>query len=152
MTKYTLCGGGIHDDTPALLELLDSGTAEVYLPAPAAFYSICKTLKLHAGQTLRMAPTTHIRLAADSNCCMVENADFSQWAENICIDGGVWDFNNVEQEPNPYHFPGKDGKKFYAKLGMTDMVQGYTKNYDVFGTVFFYRRNIIPRFCKKARF
>ena len=115
---YTLYGDGIHNDTPALQELLDSRVAEVYLPAPKDFYYINKPLKIHTGQTLRMAPTTRIRLCADSNCCMIENDDFSIWAENICIDGGIWDYNNVEQEPNPYHFPGKDGKTFYDRLGI----------------------------------
>ncbi len=117
---FTLFGNGISDDTLAIQELLDSGAAEVVLPAPEKCYLISKTLKIHANQTLRMAPTTRIRLADGSNCCMIENDDFGVWAENICIDGGIWDFNNVGQEPNPYHFPGKDGKKFYAKLGMTD--------------------------------
>ena len=58
---FTLFGNGISDDTLAIQELLDSGAAEVVLPAPEKCYLISKTLKIHANQTLRMAPTTRIR-------------------------------------------------------------------------------------------
>ncbi|MBQ1210707.1 MAG: hypothetical protein IIX68_02750 [Clostridia bacterium] len=116
---YQLYGDGLHDDTAALQQWLDSGAAEIALPEPSAHYVISKTLKIHSGQTLRMAPTTRIRLADNSNCSMLENADFSVWAEQICIDGGIWDYNNIGQEPNPFHFAGKDGKTFYDRVGTT---------------------------------
>lgn len=130
---FTLFGNGISDDTLAIQELLDSGASEVVLPAPEKCYLISKTLKIHSNQTLRMAPSTRIRLADGSSCCMIENDDFGVWAENVCIDGGIWDFNNVGQDPNPYHFPDKNGKKFYENLGMTDE---YKSNYDFRERVF----------------
>lgn len=48
---YTLYGDGIHDDYPAIQEMLDSGTSEVTLPAPEKNYLISKTLKIHGGQS-----------------------------------------------------------------------------------------------------
>ena len=71
-----LYGDGLRDDTAAIQQLLDTRTAEVYLPAPQNCYLISRTLKLHPGQTLRMAPTARIRLADDSNCARLENGDF----------------------------------------------------------------------------
>lgn len=37
---YTLYGDGVHDDTMAIREMLDSGICEVALPAPQVKY--CK--------------------------------------------------------------------------------------------------------------
>ena len=110
-----LYGDGIHDDYPALQEWLDSGAHEISLPDTVC-YRISKTLKIHSGQTLRMGATTRIKLLPDSNCSMIENADFNEWAEDICIDGGIWDMDHAEQEPNPYHFPGKSGKTSYQVM------------------------------------
>lgn len=115
-----LYGDGIHDDYAYIQKMLNSGTCEVCLPAPKVHYLISKTLYIHGGQTLRLPRTAKIKLAKDSNCSMLENANFEEWAEGICIDGGVWDMNNAEQEPNPYHFPDKHGKLvfyYYDKVG-----------------------------------
>lgn len=52
---------------------------------------------------------------------MLEDCDFSSWKEHICIEGGIWDMDNTNQSPNPYHFPNKDGittKDRLAKLGL----------------------------------
>ena len=43
---YTLYGDGIHDDTNAIQEMIDSGVCEVILPAPKKFYLISKPLEL----------------------------------------------------------------------------------------------------------
>lgn len=110
MVKNQLFGDGIQDDYPAIQEMLDSGISEVHLPATKECYRISKTLKIHSNQTLRMGRTTKIMLLPGANCSMIENADFTTYAENICIDGGIWDMCHKEQEPNPYHFPGADGK------------------------------------------
>ena len=71
MSEYVLYGDGINDDTQAIQRLLDSGICEVVLPVPNKEYVISKTLKIHAGQTLRFPRFAKIRLAADSNCCML---------------------------------------------------------------------------------
>ena len=95
---YTLYGDGIHDDTPAIQELLDSGMSLVELPAPKAHYCISQTLKIHSGQTLRLGETTVIKLMAGSNCYMLTNAE--RPAHDITVIGGIWDYNNLEQLGN----------------------------------------------------
>lgn len=115
---YTLYGNGVNDDYPALQELLDSGKAEVVLPRPQKNYLISKTLKIHSNQCLRMDRETVIALAYKANCTMIENADFNNFAENICIDGGIWDMNHVNQAPNPYHFPDENGETMQDKYKM----------------------------------
>ncbi len=119
---YTLYADGIHDDRPALQELLDSGAREVVLPPTQACYRIGRTLKIHAGQTLRAAPTTKIMLLPGADCAMLENDDFGTWAQDICIDGGIWDMCHAEQSPNPGHFPDKNGKlmrDYAAEIGFS---------------------------------
>ena len=44
--KHTLYGDGIHDDYPAIQEMIDSGVCEVSLPVPQKHYLISKTLVL----------------------------------------------------------------------------------------------------------
>lgn len=99
MCKYQLYGDGINDDTLAIQELLDSGVSEVYLPAPKKHYCISKTLKIHSNQTLRLANTTTIKLLPNSSCPMITNAEKN--AHDISIIGGIWDYDNVNQEGNP---------------------------------------------------
>jgi len=113
---FTLYGDGIHDDYPAIQELLDEGKSEVFLPEPQKNYTISKTLKLHSNQTLRLSPFTLIKLSDNANCAMAENYDFGTYSENISIDGGIWDMNHSNQEPNPYHFPDKNGETYYDKV------------------------------------
>lgn len=108
--NHKLYADGINDDYPAIQEMLDSSLSEIYLPATKNCYRISKTLKIHSGQTLRMSPATVIKLLPDSNCAMIENADFNTYSEDVCIDGGIWDMCHNEQSPNPYHFPDKNGK------------------------------------------
>ena len=50
--NYKLYGDGIHDDTPAIQEMLDSGAVLIELPPPAKNYLISKTLKIHSNQEL----------------------------------------------------------------------------------------------------
>ena len=110
-----LYGNGINDDYPAIQEMLDSSISEVCLPEPEKCYMISKTLKIHGGQTLKLGRFTTIKLLPMSNCAMIEDDDFYTYKENICIDGGIWEMNNLEQEPNPYHFAGRDGKTYYDR-------------------------------------
>lgn len=100
MAIYTLYGDGIHDDAPAIQEFLDSGIAEVFLPAPRVHYCIGTTLRIHSCQTLRLAETAKIRLLPNSNCLMLENAE--KEAHDIAVVGGIWDYNNKAQRENPF--------------------------------------------------
>ena len=96
---YTLYGDGIHDDTNAIQEMLDSGICEVALPAPKVHYAIGAPLKIHSGQTLRLPETATVRLLPNSSCPMLTNAE--RPAHDIAIVGGIWDYDNVHQAPNP---------------------------------------------------
>lgn len=105
---FTLYGDGIHDDYPAIQELLDRcGT--VTLPSPEVCYTISRTLKLHSDTELRLGRFTRVRLADGSNCCMLENAEPEDWNRRIAVSGGVWDMNHRKQWANPYHFPMPNG-------------------------------------------
>lgn len=96
---YTLYGDGVHDDAPAIQEMLDSGICEVALPAPRAHYCIGTTLRVHSNQTLRLPETAEIRLLPSSSCPMLTNAE--RPAHDVVIVGGIWNCNNTEQDPNP---------------------------------------------------
>ncbi len=106
--KNTLYGDGIHDDLPAIQELLDSGMQVVYLPTPLKNYLITGTLFIHSNQELKLDRHTHIRLANGSSCPMLEDADDGKWNERITVSGGIWDMNNKNQKPNPMHYPDPD--------------------------------------------
>lgn len=130
MAKYALYGDGIHDDTDAIQELIDSGVCEVSLPAPKNYYLISRTLVIPSNFKLKLPRYARIKLADGSNCFMIRNkmaekpenrlgdhhsvfdkflysyADrFSDDESDIChdfeIEGGIWDFNNKNQSPNP---------------------------------------------------
>lgn len=127
---YTLYGDGIHDDTAAIQELIDSGKCELTLPAPEKHYLISKPLELPSDFRLVLPRFAMIRLADGANCVMVRNKmvhdhahrlakevykndlqanlwwyvdDFSpdRPCHNIEICGGIWDCNNQGQIPNP---------------------------------------------------
>ena len=158
MNKYknTLYGDGIHDDYPAIQEMIDSGVCEVSLPAPEKCYLISKTLTLPSNFKLTLPRYAEIRLMDMSNCPMISNKmveDYAErvpekyktifngdpyylWAhvnkyspeimtENIEIEGGIWNFNTMNQLANPeqthvrepYGYSG-DGMLFYGVKGL----------------------------------
>ena len=120
-----LYGDGIHDDTAAIQELIDSGVCEVRLPAPEQFYLISKPLELPSNFRLVLPRYAEIRLADASNCVMVRNKVIYARAErmekeehifnfvnlfaddapcnNVELCGGVWNCNNEGQAPNPIY-------------------------------------------------
>lgn len=106
---YALYADGVHDDTFAIQELLDSGLGEVILPPTKEHYCISHTLKIHSNQTLRLGETTTVRLLPHSDCPMLTNAEKD--AHDICVVGGIWDYDNVNQRPNP----AKTEKGFWQK-------------------------------------
>ena len=113
---YKLYGNGIDDDYPAIQEMLDSGMSEIALPAPEKCYMISKTLKIHSNQCLKLGRNTTVMLTNKANCAMIENADFHRYAENICIDGGIWDMNHNNQWPHPGAFPDENGLTLWDKI------------------------------------
>ena len=109
---HSLFGDGIHDDAPAIQEMLDSGAATIALPPPSDHYTIGRTLRIHSGQTLQLPLMAHIRLLPGSSCRMLEN-DLEQDEHDIAVIGGIWDMDNTRQGPNPYPYTCKDEKLKY---------------------------------------
>ena len=101
MMRHQLSGDGIHDDTAAIQELLDSRNSCVFLPPPKVCYLISRTLKIHSFQELKLDRWTTVKLAARSNCPMITNDDHQGGNRAIALTGGIWDGNNREQSPNP---------------------------------------------------
>ena len=128
--KTVLWGDGLHDDTAAIQERIDEARHELRLPDPEAFYLISRPLELPSDFRLVLPRFAEVRLAPGSNCLMLKNRtvpdrkervtdplwdyvnDFSPdfTAKNIEVEGGVWNFNNKNQAPNPMEvsefFPG----------------------------------------------
>lgn len=106
--QHTLYGDGIHDDLPAIQEMLDTKASMVYLPPAKKYYVISNTIFVHSNQELRLDRCTRIRLADHANCAMLKNSDWENWNENITVSGGIWDMNHNNQHPNPFHFANPD--------------------------------------------
>lgn len=117
---YRLYGDGITPDTAAIQALLDSGKSQIVLPQPKVCYTIDRPLKIYSCQELVLPRFCRIRLADGSNCHMLENGDQNTGSTDIRITGGIWDYNNLGQLPNPFHFPQTDfpdydGQIFFLK-------------------------------------
>ena len=97
----TIYGDGIQDDTAGIQARLDQRQALVALPTPAANYLISRPLVLHSNQTLKLDRFALIRLAPASSCLMLMNDDADGGNENVSVEGGIWDMDNVRQEENP---------------------------------------------------
>ena len=70
---YNLYGDGIHDDQPAIQEMLDSGSKEIKLPTPAKNYLITKTLEIPSDCSFSLPRHAVIKLADGANCFMLKN-------------------------------------------------------------------------------
>ena len=130
MAEFVLYGDGIHDDTNAIQEMIDSGSCEIMLPVPKAYYLISRPLTIPSNFRLRLPRFARIKLADGSNCFMLQNKTaykpegrlrefltpfekkfwkyydlLSPDEADVChdfeIEGGIWDFNNLNQDPNP---------------------------------------------------
>lgn len=126
----TLYGDGIHDDWAAIQERIDSGACELTLPAPKVCYLISRPLELPSNFKLSLPRFATVRLMKRADCVMVRNKmkpskghrlpeqvyekelqahiwgyvdDYAPDApcQNITLEGGIWDCNNMEQLPNP---------------------------------------------------
>ena len=139
--KYTLYGDGIHDDTAAIQELIDSGVCEVSLPVPQKCYLISRPLVIPSCFKLKLPRYAEIKLADGSNCFMLQNktvkkpaprlreflSEHAHWfwsfvdelspdKEDAChdfeIEGGIWNFNNLNQDPNPIYTGATDDRHY----------------------------------------
>ncbi len=143
---FKLYGDGIHDDTNAIQEMIDSGVCEVSLPAPKICYLISKPLELPSNFRLVLPRFAEIKLAKGSNCVMLKNKTITNRAEriqvkiwdyinefdsdyecsNIEVCGGVWNCNNLEQKANPLL-----------------RSENYENGYNGFGFLFYNVKNLI---------
>ena len=96
-----LVGDGVADDAAAIQARIDSGVSCVYLPPPHKEYLISRTLMLGSGQELKLDRFTRVRLAKGSSCFMLSNRNRETGDRRIALTGGIWDFDNVSQAPNP---------------------------------------------------
>ena len=144
-----LYGDGIHDDYPAIQEMLDSPDSLVYLPEPEKNYVISKTLLIGSNKELRLDRYTRVVLADNANCMMIENKNQNAGDVNITISGGIWDMNHKKQWQNPYHFPNPiTGLTWYEECEKA----GYTrdkKQFSPFYSGHCFRFNNIEHFTFK---
>ena len=73
MARYKLYGDGVHDDQPAIQEMIDSGACEVSLPVPAKHYLITKPLTIPSNFKLKLPRFATIKLADGANCFLLQN-------------------------------------------------------------------------------
>lgn len=143
--KYILYGDGIHDDQPAIQEMIDSGVCEVLLPAPKNKYLIKKPIVIPSNFKLKLPRFAEIKLADDANCFMLMNKtvkkpgerlreyltpneknlwyyidELSEDKEDECssfeIEGGIWNFNNKNQDDNPLQTGKFDERHFLGHI------------------------------------
>ena len=142
---HILYGDGIHDDYPAIQEMIDSGVCEVILPAPKNKYLITKPLVIPSNFKLKLPRFAEIKLADGANCFMLLNKtvkkpckrlrdflsptakelwyfidEFSPDEEDVCcnfeIEGGIWNFNNKNQDSNPIQTGNFDERHFLGHI------------------------------------
>ena len=121
---FKLYGDGIHDDTQAIQEMIDSGVCEISLPVPKKCYLISKPIELPSNFRLVLPRFAEIKLADNSNCVMLKNKTLTNrvkrtndkfWdyineydpdfeCKNIEVCGGIWNCNNLGQKANPLLF------------------------------------------------
>ena len=81
--KYKLYGDGIHDDQPAIQEMIDSGVCEVSLPMPEKCYLISKALVIPSYFKLKLPRYATIRLMDSADCFMVQNKTVDKYAVRV---------------------------------------------------------------------
>ena len=82
--------------------MLASEQAKQAMPPPERFYLISKALEIGSFQELRLDRYSMVRLASGSDCHMVINKNWRTGDRHVAVTGGVWDFNNLGQSPNPH--------------------------------------------------
>ena len=70
--RNTLYGDGVHDDTLAIQEMLDT-LDDIELPIPENFYLISKSLEIGSNKRLTLPRNAKIKLEDGSNCVMIKN-------------------------------------------------------------------------------
>ena len=97
--KNILYGDGIHDDTLAIQELLDTQN-DIVLPSPENFYLISKPLEMRSKTSLTLPRNAVIKLADNSNCFMLKN-------KMIPEEGSDDNFSYLSMCLDPWNYPVK---------------------------------------------
>ena len=118
----SLRADGATDNTDELQALIDSSNGALALPAPEKFYLISRALRLPSNFSLTLPRYAEIRLADGSDCHMLETAD--EASRNIEVVGGIWNYNNLGQSKNPYHFPKPEKPEYDGMIIYFDNVVG----------------------------
>ena len=113
---------GVTDNTDELQALIDSSHGALALPAPEKFYLISRALRLPSNFSLVLPRYAEIRLADGSDCHMLEAAEPE--SRNIEVEGGIWNYNNLGQSKNPYHFPKPERPEYDGMIVSFDNVVG----------------------------
>ncbi|MEI8245738.1 MAG: hypothetical protein WCI51_07905 [Lentisphaerota bacterium] len=97
-----IAGNGINDDAPGIQALLDSGAGEVRLPKPKVCYLIGNTLRINSNQTLKIDRDAVIKLKPHAAKPMLSNSSHEKGNENISVEGGIWNMDNLNQPLTEY--------------------------------------------------
>ncbi|MBN1934073.1 MAG: endopolygalacturonase [Anaerolineae bacterium] len=100
---YGARGDGDSDDAPAIQAALDAGRGLVVIPY--GVYRIGRTLRVPSHTHLRVHPCARLFLAdgagVDRHSFLLTNAQPERGDEKICIEGGIWDGNNIHNPRGP---------------------------------------------------
>jgi len=89
----------MNQDTKKIQQLLDQ-CGDVYIPD--GLYIIDEPLVIHDNTHLRAAKNAILRLADQANCEILINDKLAMdYNENITVEGGIWDGNNLNQTRYP---------------------------------------------------
>jgi hypothetical protein len=112
-------GGGKTDDWQAFQDALDSGSGLVVVPYGT--YHIGKPLKIASGMFLKVHRRALIRLGAGActkpDDFFLTNREESEGSRDIAIEGGIWDYNNIEnpRKSDLFDLTGPTGQMFFFK-------------------------------------
>lgn len=100
---YGARGDDSTDDAPAIQAALDAGRGLVTIPY--GVYRIGRTLRVPAHTHLRVHPHARLVLAdgagVDQHSFLLTNQHSEHGDTDICIEGGIWDGNNVHNPRGP---------------------------------------------------
>ncbi len=100
---YGARGDGASDDAPFIQKALDAGRGLVTVPYGT--YRIGRTLRVPAHTHMRVHPRARLFLAegagVDQDSFLLTNQREEEAIEDIRIEGGIWDGNNVHNPRGP---------------------------------------------------
>lgn len=100
---YGARGDDTADDAPAIQAALDAGCGLVTIPYGS--YRIGRTLRVPAHTRLRVHPRARLVLAdgagVDRHSFLLTNQHPERGDVDICIEGGIWDGNNLHNPRGP---------------------------------------------------